>query len=170
MTFAPKDTYFSFLPTEFDIPDDPKEQRKYLVERTRLTASILNTKSNGNYQSVVVMNGDQWFTQVIQGQAIPKYGFRIAFDLVAMNGAPLPPGATTFTLIPTSQPPNILGITSPLPSYGSGTIAGPIYVFTGSDFNVRFDNTVPASQVITLTNNTGTNLTQCFWVFNFLRQ
>jgi hypothetical protein len=175
MTFGPSDTYFSFLPVEFDLPSNPEEQRKYVNERNRLTASILNTKSNGNYQKTVLLNGDQWFTSIVNGQTIPKYGFRMTFDLVEMNGAPIPPGVTALPpLIPIPIPPtypkNILGITNPLPSFGSGTIPGPIYVFTGTDFNVRFDNTVPANQVITITNNTGVNLTQCYWVFNFLRQ
>lgn len=175
MTFGPADTYFSFLPSEFDLPEDPKDHRKHLIERTRLTASILNTKSNGNNQKTVLLNGDQWFTEVVQGQPIPKYGFREAFDLVEMNGGPIPPGVTALPpLIPIPVPPtypkNILGITNPLPSFGSGTIAGPIYVFTGTDFNVTFNNTVPAAQVITVTNNTGVNLDQCYWVFNFLRQ
>lgn len=171
MTFGPQDTYFSFLSSEFDIPEKAEESRKFLLERERLTASILNTKTNGNHQMVPLLNGEQWFTQVVQGQLVPKYGFRMTYDLVAMNGGPIPPGVTALpALTNITQPPNILGITNPLPSYGSGTIAGPIYVFTGTDFNVTFNNTVPAAQVITVTNNTGANLTQCYWVFQFLRQ
>lgn len=171
MTFAPANTNFSFLPVEFDMPENPDNQRKYLNERQRLTATILNTKTNGNHQKVELLNGEQWFTTVTQGQAIPKYGFRMTYDLVEINGGPIPPGVTPLPArTPATQPPNITGITNPLPSYGSGTIAGPIYVFTGTDFNVTFDNTVPANQVITVTNNTGANLTQCYWVFNFLKQ
>jgi hypothetical protein len=170
MTFGPIDTYFSFLPEEFSLPGEYEESRRIIEERERLNASILNIKSNGNNQKIVQMNGDQWFTKVVQGQFFPKYGFREAFDLVEMNGGPIPPGVTNLNLTPITQPPNITGITNPLPSFGSGTIPGPIYVFTGTDFNVTFNNTVPAAQVITITNNTGVNLTQCYWVFNFLRQ
>lgn len=170
MTFGPQNTYFSFLSTEFDLPSEAEDQRRYINERFRLTASILNTKTNGNHQKVVLINGEQWFTTVVNGQFVPKYGFRLTFDLVELNGGNIPAGTTTFTLTPTTNPPNIPGITNPLPSWGSATIAGPMYVFTGTDFNVRFDNTNPASQVITVTNNTGSAFTQCYWVFQFLQQ
>jgi hypothetical protein len=170
MTFGPTDTYFSFLSPQFDLPEDPQDHRKFINERNRLTASILNIKSNGNYEQFPLMNGDTWFTSVVDGQIISKYGFRMTFDLVSINGGPLPPGATAFNLTPVTNPPNIQGITNPLPSFGSGTIAGPIYVFTGTDFNVQFDNTNPLNQVITVTNNTGVNLDQCYWAFNYLRQ
>lgn len=170
MTFGPINTNFSFLPVEFDMPENPDNQRKYINERQRLTASILNTKANGNYQKVELLNGEQWFTTVTQGQAIPKYGFRYTFDLVELWGAPIPPGATPINLSLLANPIQIQGIINPLPSHGSATIAGPIYVFTGTDFNVTFDNTVPAAQIITVTNNTGVNLTQCFWVFQYLKQ
>jgi hypothetical protein len=172
MTFGPQNTYFGFLSTQFDLPEKSDEQRKFINERMRLTASILNLKSSGLYQKQELVNGDQWFTSVVDGQYIPKYGFRTVFDLVELNGGlPIPVGVTVFpALTPITNPPNINGITNPLPSYGSATIAGPIYVFTGTDFNVRFDNTVPASQVITITNNAGSPLTQCYWAFNYLKQ
>lgn len=170
MTFGPIDTYFSYLPEQYSLPSNYENARRFIEDRERLTASILNIKSIGNFQEYVLQNGDQWFTSVVDGQFIPNYGFRLTLDLVEFNGGVIPPGVTNFTLTPTTIPPNIPGVTKPLPSYGSGTIAGPTYVFTGTDFNVRFNNTNPASQVITLTNNTGTNLTQCYWVFNFLQQ
>ena len=170
MTYAPFNTNFSWLPNEFDIPTDPQNQRKFINERERLTASIVNTKSNGNHQKVELLNGDQWFTTVLNGAEIPKYGFRYTFDLVELNGGVLAPGVTNIALSALANPIVINGIINPLPSYGSGTIAGPIYVFTGTDFNVTFDNTVPTAQVITVTNNTGTNLTQAYWEFNYLKQ
>lgn len=170
MTFAPFNTNFSWLPVEFEIPPDPQNQRKFINDRERLTASIVNTKSNGNHQKVELLNGDQWFTTVTNGQEVPKYGFRYTFDLVELNGGALVPGLTVINLSLVANPIAIQGITNPLPSWGSATIAGPIYVFTGTDFNVTFDNTVPAVQLINVTNNTGVNLTQCYWVFNYLKQ
>lgn len=170
MTFGPENTYFSFLSTDLDIPDDPQKQRKYIVNRFLSTANIVNTKTNGNHQKVELLNGEQWFTAITQGQSLPKYGFRYTFDLVELNGGPLAPGLTTINLSLLANPIQIKAIVNPLPSYGSGTIAGPIYVFTGTDFNVTFDNTNPAAQLINITNNTGTNLTQCYWVFQYLKQ
>lgn len=173
MTFAPANSYSSYLPVEFDLPVEPEAQRQFVNKRERLTASILNVKTNGNYESRELLSADQWFTSIINGVSVGKFGFRFTFDLVKLNAGPLPPGLTTInlSLVPAPNGPiSILGITSPLPSYGSGTIAGPIYVFTGTDFNVTFDNTVPAAQLINITNNTGVNLTQCYWVFQYLKQ
>ena len=170
MTFAPSNSYSSYLPVEFDLPIEPESQRQFLNKRERLTASILNVKTNGNYEQRELLSADQWFTSIINGVTVGKFGFRFTFDLVSLNGGPIPPGVTNIALAAVVPPISILGITNPLPSYGSGTIAGPIYVFTGTDFNVQFNNTVPAAQVITITNNTGTNLTQCYWVFQYLKQ
>lgn len=171
MTFGPANTYSSYLSSDFDLPTDPEKQRDFINKRERLTASILNVKTNGNYEQSELLSADQWFTSVVNGTIIGKSGFRFTFDLVKLNGnAPIPPGTTAISLAAQTPPIVIGNITYPLPSYGSGTIAGPIYVFTGTDFNVRFDNTNPAAQVIRITNNTGTNLTQCFWVFQYLKQ
>lgn len=173
MTFGPAFSYSSYLPVQFEIPTDPEDQRRFIDARERLTASILNLKTNGNYESRELLTADQWFTQLISGALIGKFGFRYTFDLVKLNGGPIPPGVTVINLalVPAPNGPiSILGITYPLPSSGSATIAGPIYVFTGTDFNVTFDNTVPAAQLITVTNNTGVNLTQCFWNFEYLKQ
>lgn len=170
MTFAPAFSYSSYLPIQFEIPIDPDQQRQFIDARERLTASILNVKTNGNYEKRELLSADQWFTTIVNGAAIGKSGFRYTFDLVELNGGPLLPGLTVIALAAATPPISILGITYPLPSYGSGTIAGPIYVFTGTDFNVTFDNTAPAAQLINVTNNTGVNMTQCFWVFQFLKQ
>ncbi len=170
MTFGPVNSYSSYLPIEFDLPKEPEAQRQFINKRERLTASILNVKENGNYEQHELLSAEQWFTSIINGVSVGKFGFRFTFDLVKLNGGPIPPGLTVINLALVTPPISIIGITYPLPSYGSGTIAGPIYVFTGTDFNVTFDNTVPAAQLINITNNTGANLTQCFWVFQYLKQ
>lgn len=170
MTFAPANTYSSYLPVQFEIPVEPEEQRIFIDARERLTASILNVKTNGNYEQRELLSADQWFTTLVNGIVVGKSGFRFTFDLVALNAGPIPPGVTVINLSLVTPPISILGITFPLPSYGSATIAGPIYVFTGTDFNVTFNNTVPAAQLITITNNTGANLTQVYWVFSYLKQ
>ncbi len=170
MTFGPVNSYSSYLPVEFDLPKEAEAQRQFMNKRERLTASILNVKENGNYEQHELLSAEQWFTSIINGVSVGKFGFRFTFDLVQLNGGPIPPGVTVINLALVTPPISITGITYPLPSYGSGTIAGPIYVFTGTDFNVTFDNTNPAAQLITITNNTGLNLTQCFWVFQYLKQ
>jgi len=175
-TFGPVNTYSSYLSTEFDVPKEPEEQRKFINARERLTASILNVKTNGNYEQHELLSADQWFTTVVDGTLIAKYGFRFTFDLHALyfqiNGVDIPNGASTISLVDPALtiPLTITNITNPLPSYGSATIAGPTYVFTGTDFNVRFDNTNPAAQVIRITNTTGSPFTQAYWVFQYLKQ
>ncbi len=170
MTFGPTNSYSSYLPVQFEIPTEPEDQRMFIDARERLTASILNVKTNGNYEQRELLSADQWFTSVVNGTIVGKFGYRFTFDLVALKGGPIPPGVTNINLSLVMPPIMIAGITSPLPSFGSGTIAGPIYVFTGTDFNVRFNNTVPTAQIIEITNNTGANLTQAYWVFSYLKQ
>jgi|CXWK01.1.fsa_nt_gi hypothetical protein len=171
MTFGPANSYSSYLSSEFDLPTDPDKQRDFINKRERLTASILNVKSNGNYEQRELLSADQWFTSIVNNATVGKSGFRFTFNLVELNAnTPIPPGVTNINLWTQTPPIIITNITYPLPSYGSGTIAGPIYVFTGTDFNVTFDNTNPIQQIIQITNNTAANLTSCFWAFNYLKQ
>ena len=101
-----------------------------------------------------------------------RNGYRVTFDLVQLNlGVPIPIGATNLTLTASTQPPLINGILVPVHGFGAGTIAGPIYVFfNGDDVNVRFDNTVPGAQVIRITNNSGSALTQAYFTMEFLKE
>jgi len=98
-------------------------------------------------------------------------GYRVTFDLIALNaGVAIGAGVTTLTLTATTQPPLINQILYPTRAYGGATIAGPIYIFVNDpELYIRFDNTVPTAQTIIITNNTGSNVTQLYWVMEYLK-
>lgn len=170
MTFAPINSNSTYLPGEFELPQG-ELLRDFISKRERLTASILNIKENANYQKIEQLSGQQWFVltsaQTASNQ-IPRYGFRLAVDLVALNGGPIGAGATTIVLTPSTQPSSILGSTIPLPSGGSATTVTGRYLFLNE--SRVFVDFQPSTQTITITNNFGSNLTQCYYEFEYLKQ
>src|ERR1700733_9762257 len=100
MTFGygPINSKSSYLPPEFQLPDEPEKATELLAQRERLTATILNVKTNGQFEKMELLTGEQWFTNQsdysAQGSGTNKdqrYGYRQVFDLVALNnGTPIP--------------------------------------------------------------------------------
>lgn len=164
------------LPISIDFPSP--EHENFLdtlsLAYKRIVDSV-NTKEGALYLLQEQANFERYFQYSDPTTFTPnpnafRNGYRSVFDLVALNaGVAIPPGATNINLATAPQPQLINGILIPTHAFGAATIAGPIYVFTGTDFNVRFDNTVPAMQILNITNNTGTNLTQAYWVINYLK-
>ena len=153
-----------FLMEEFFLPVDERNRAMAIEQRERHTASVLNIREIAIYETLEIQNGQQWFSGNI--------GFRTTFDLVALNGGvSIPPGVTTLTLTTTSEPPLITFQNSlvPTPSFVSATSTTTKFYFNDPLLGVVFDNSVPAAQTVTITNNTGETLTQCFWVFNYYK-
>ena len=170
MTFAPLNSNSTYLPGEFELPQG-ELLRDFISKRERLTASIINIKENANYQKIELMSGQQWFVLTSAATAsnqIPRYGFRVTADLVALNGGPIGAGSTNIVLNASTQPSSILGSLYPLPSHGSATSASGVYLFLNDpQVYVRF---TPSTQTISITNSFGSNLTQCYYVFEYLKQ
>lgn len=168
MTFGPANAMAAYLPDEFQIEGDESFVRELIAERQRRTASALNIREIATYERVELLNGSQWFsTNVAPAPRVTRYGFRTTVDLVALNGAAIGAGATALTLTTSTIPPAIAAVT-PLPSWGSATTASGIFVYINDPLVfVRF---TPATNVITITNNFGSNLTQCYFVLNYLKQ
>jgi hypothetical protein len=171
MTFAPVNTFSSYLPPEFYLPGDERDN-DFISKRERLTSDILNIKENANYEEKELLTAQQWFSQTVSGAIITSYGYRTTFDLVALNGGAIGSGTTTITLTTTTQPPLIQFDNSIIPThlYGAATVSGPIYIgFPSDSIIIDFDNTTPSAQEINITNNYGSNLTQCYLVFEYLK-
>jgi hypothetical protein len=157
------------LPISLEIPQvDSQVFQEIISLLMKRMINAVNTKEGALYFLQEVANFQQYF-RYHTGTTTPdpqrfRNGYRMTYDLVVLNAGPIPPGATTF-----AASPLINGILIPVHGFGAATIAGPIYVFTGMDFNVSFNNTVPTAQTITVTNNTGSNLTQAYWTIEYLK-
>jgi hypothetical protein len=177
MTFAPANTQTAFLPVEFQVEKEEKLFKELIAKRERLTATILNVKEIAQYELRELLNGQQWFnpgTSQAYSQTstrMPRYGFRTTFDLVALNGGVIPAGATTLTLTAATIPPLIPFANSLIPTdgYGAATNATEFYFINDPLLFVRTNLMTTAVQQITVTNNTGSDLTQCFWVMEYLK-
>ena len=171
MTFGPINALSSYLPIEFNMPPDDEIMREIITQRERLTASIVNIKENANYEKFEILSAMQWFSTTAPTVNAPdkkRYGFRTTVDLVALNGGVIGAGATVLTLLATTVPPAIVGYTIPLPSHGSATATDGVSIFLNDpQVFVRFK---ASTNQITITNNYGANLTQCYFVLEYLKQ
>lgn len=140
------------------------------LDRKRIVDS-LNTKEGALHLLQELATFQQYFSINSTDLQTNRNGYRATFDLVALNlGVPIPVGVTPLTLTATTQPTLIDGILFPVNGYGGATIAGPIYIFLNDpQVYVRFDNTVPLAQVIIVTNNSGSALTQAYWTMEYLK-
>ncbi len=163
-----------FLPQELQVSSKPEEMNDIIAKRERLTANCLNLREIAQYQTVEGRTGQSWFSTTPVNQTLqPRSGYRLTFDLVAMNaGVSIPVGATTFTLTATTVPRNITiatGIT-PTDGYGACTNSTTFYFINDPLVFVRTNIWTNASQTITITNNTGSALTQAYWVFEYIKR
>ncbi len=171
MTFGPANTRSSYLPIEYNLPQDQTAWAESIAERNRLIANVINVKENGNYELQELLSAQQWFsTQAANQPQIARYGFRTTVDLVALNGGvPIPNGGPTIlTLTSSTVPRAIQGGTIPLPSHGSATTSTGVWIFL-NDPRVYVQFT-PSTNQIVIFNFVGTTLTQCYFVIEYLKQ
>lgn len=162
------------LSIEFPNPDEKKFIEVLTLIYKRIANSV-NSKEGALYNLQELASYNQFFSYSVPATFTVdpnrfRNGYRTTFDLVSLNGGPIPAGVTALVLTSTSEPPLINGITIPTNGYGAATIAGPQYIFINDpDVYVRFDNTNPAAQEVVITNNSGSDLTQCYWVMEYLK-
>jgi hypothetical protein len=172
--FGPFFTDSPYLPPEPDYNSTPEKFQELQILRERLTASILNIKENAQYEKRELLTGQQWFSFLQGGVIITNYTFRLTFDLVSLNGGAITPGTTTITLPtdPTVNNPVTIkyanGLT-PVHGFGAATAGTTYYFINDPEVYVRFTNTSDTVQTITIVNSTGSNLTQCFWVMEYIK-
>jgi hypothetical protein len=174
-TFGPINTQSAFLPPEQDFPEDPSLMREILAQRERITATVLNVKETAQYEEREIITGQQWFSQVVSGAIKTNYGYRLTFDLVALNGGSIANGSTTTISLPTDPTmgtPTCIQYANgliPLHGFGAGTGGTTYYFINDPSLYVEFTNTSTTVQSISITNNTGSAITQCYWVFEYLK-
>ena len=145
-----------------------------LAKRERLTELHgSNIREIAQYQTVELRTGQGWFgTSPVNQTSQPRQGFRLTFDLVALNGGvAIPAGPTTFTLTASTVPAKIQIPTALIPTdgYGACTNATNFYFINDPLVFVRTNIWTNASQTITITNNTGSDLVQCYWVMEYIK-
>lgn len=174
---GPANTQSAYLSPEIQVSTDPTTMNELIAKRERITATCLNLREIAQYEPVELVNGQQWFsTSPVNQVSAKRYAFRITFDLVAMNLAEfaspvIGAGATTLTLT-TSTVPRTINIPTkidPTRGYGSCTNATNFYFMDDPLVFVRTNIWTNASQTITITNNTGSDLTQAYWVFEYIK-
>lgn len=160
------------LPISFDIGPEERDFQDHLLLYIRRIANAVNTKENGFYLIQETANFEQWFmyhtgTTTANPQRT-RSAFRLTFDLVALNGGPIPNGtATNLTLTSSTQPPLIDGYLYPVHGFG-GAIdsAGISYFLNDPSVYVRY---VSSTNTIVIENDTGTALTWAVWSMNYLK-
>ena len=130
----------------------------------RRIANTVNTKESGLFLLQENANFEQWFGSSPQQN---RSAYRTTFDLVALNGGPIGAGVTPIPLSPTTQPPEINGYMFPVQGFG-GCLDSTGVSYFPSDPNVSITYT-DSTNTITITNNTGNNLTWAVWVMEYLK-
>jgi len=170
--FGPQNSLSVFLASGFDLPRDDEEIRDVITTRENLTASAVNLREIAQYELREIITGQQWFDATPGGnsfngpQTQNRTGYRRTFDLVALNQGPILAGATTIRI-----QPSLSGITIPTMCFGAATTTAAVFVFFPS-MNIDFtmDNSNPAMQTLTITNNVGADLIQCYATIEYLKQ
>ncbi len=160
------------LPLSVDFPDEPKQLKETLSTNYKRTVDAVNTKIGGMFLLREQASYAQFFPVTVSSNSSnsleTRSGYRMTYDLVDLNGGPIPVGVTVIA-VPTEQLIN--GITDPTHIYGACTLSGPKYRGLPSmEIDVEFDNTVPAAQTIEITNNSGSALDQAYLTFEYVKE
>jgi hypothetical protein len=162
---GPLNSQSSYLPEQFELPEDSKLFQDFIAKRERLTSSILNIREIGTYEKGELLTAQQWFS-LSNNPRKARYSVRKVFDLVDMNGGPIPAG-------PSSFPHGITGISVPTRIFGTATsTATPNYLplpyvnvtTPGNDIEIYFDPTN-----VYINNAYGSNLDQCYVTFEYIK-
>jgi hypothetical protein len=153
------------LPISFDVNPGEEGFDSTLILYLRRIANSVNTKESGLFLLQENASFEQWFTTANPQQT--RTGYRITADLVALNGANIPVGATNFVLSATTQPQNITGYLYPVQGFGAAIdTAGLSYFLNDPLIYVRYNN---STNTISIQNNTANALTWCVWVMEYLK-
>jgi hypothetical protein len=110
---------------------------------------------------------EQWFQTANPQQN--RNAYRITADLVALNGAPIPAQVlpTNIPLTTSTQPMKINGYLYPVQGFGGAVDTGGLsYFLNDPSIYVRYQ---ASTNTIIIQNNSGTALTWCVWVQEYLK-
>lgn len=158
------------LPISLNVNPDEKDYQTILQRYLRRVANAVNTKTSGLYLLQENANFEQWFQTTVStsGASIQnRNAYRTTIDLVKLNGGPILVGTTTVTLTTSTQPPAINGYLYPVQGFGGALDSTGISYFP-SDPKVTITFT-GSTNTISITNNTGNSLVQCYFVLEYLK-
>lgn len=164
------------LPISIDVnPDEPGYQ-SILQLYLRRVANAVNTKESGLFLLQENASFEQWFnntTQVSGYSQQNRNGYRLTVDLVALNLAinmisTIPTGTTNnLTLDTTTVPIAPIGYLYPVQGFGGAIDSnGLSYFLNDPDLYVRYNG---STNTFIIVNNTGSALTWCVFVIEFLK-
>jgi hypothetical protein len=153
------------LPISLDVNPEDKDFDAILLLYLRRVANAVNTKTSGLFLLQENANFQQWFQTANPGQN--RNAYRITADLVALNGGNIPTGSTSLVLTTTTQPMAIKGYLYPVQGFGGANdTTGISYFLNDPDIYVRYNN---STNTIIIQNNSGSALTWCVWVMEYLK-
>jgi hypothetical protein len=164
------------LPISLDVNPDEKDFNSILLLYLRRIANAVNTKENGLFLLQETAPFEQWFQNGNPQQN--RNAYRVTLDLVALNlflnsVSTIPVGTTPLALTgppaspPFTQPPIIIGYLYPVQGFGGAVDAGGLsYFLNDPDIYVRYQ---ASTNTIIIQNNSGSALTWCVFVMEYLK-
>jgi hypothetical protein len=158
------------LPISLDInPGEPNFEDALLLYLRRI-ANAVNTKASALFLLQENANFGQWFqvtTPTSVNSQQNRNSYRLTVDLVALNGGVITPAGATLSLSSSTIPVAPIGYKYPVEGFGGALDSTGVSYFP-SDPNVTITYT-GSTNTFTVINNTGNNLTQCYFVINYLK-
>jgi hypothetical protein len=153
------------LPVSLDVNPNEKNYEDILQLYLRRIANAVNTKASGLFLLQENANFEQWY-QIANPQQ-NRNAYRTTSDLVLLNGGNIPVGSTSLTLTSSTQPMIINGYLYPVQGFG-GAIDTPglSYFLNDPAIYVRYNS---STNTIIIQNNSGSALTWCVWVMEYLK-
>lgn len=162
MTFGPNFGLSNFLPSEFQLPEEPDEFRAFIAQRERITADLINNRTSGNFDLLEFFNGEQWFTA--DNNQLKRSAFRLVFNRTTPIAAG---GNDTFNH-------NITGMTTPTRIWGVATTATPdfrpIPYASVTNVNLQIQVSVTATQVVVTNGAAAPQIDSYILVLEYLKQ
>lgn len=158
------------LPLSIDFPDpSTKDFSNELSLAYKRIADSVNYKESALYTLQEVANFQRFFPNqsgFTDNTFNLRNGYRTTFDMVKLNGANIAVGVTNLVLTSSTEPPAINGVLYPTRGVG-GAVANSVFYFVNDPLiYVRF---TPATQTITITNNSGFVITSFIWTMEYLK-
>jgi hypothetical protein len=136
-TYSPVNALTNYLPLEFAVPDDPKRMREFIQQRESTTATVMNLKENGQYDTSEKLTGQQWFSTA-SGINKPRYSFRKVINFGALPNNATKTSAHGLTIDANTILTRLYGSSTnpstkfiPIP-YASTTAANSVEIFMDS--------------------------------------
>jgi hypothetical protein len=166
MTFSSDHTLnTNQLPVSLDVNPEEKDFQNILLLYLRRVANAVNTKESGLFLLQENASFEQWYQ--ISNPQQNRNGYRITADLVYLNGGNIPTGSTSIVLSSSTQPVNIFGYMYPVQGFGGAIdTTGLSYFLNDPAIYVRYNN---STNTIIIQNNSGSALTWCVWVMEYLK-